>query len=98
MIVKLVDRMIKSVYMKYFFYGTECPHCHVMLPIVEKLNEEGMEIEVLETWHNEENAKKLETFDTGLCGGVPFFYNTETKKSLCGQTDEKEVRAWAKGK
>jgi len=71
--------------MKYFFYGTECPHCHVMLPLVEKLNKQGAKIEILETWHNAENAKKLETFDTGLCGGVPFFYNATSKKFLCGK-------------
>jgi len=67
-----------------------------MLPIIEKLNKEGEKIQILETWHNEENAKKLETFDTGLCGGVPFMYNTATKKFLCGEATEKEVRAWAK--
>ena len=83
--------------MKYFFYGTECPHCHTMLPIVEKLNKEGHKIEILETWHNEENAKKLETFDTGLCGGVPFFYNATTKKFICGETTEEHVREWLEG-
>lgn len=66
-----------------------------MLPMVEKLNKEGAKIEILETWHNAENAKKLETFDTGLCGGVPFFYNAKSKKVLCGEATEKEVRDWA---
>lgn len=66
-----------------------------MLPIVEKLNKEGIKIEILETWHNEENAKKLETFDTGLCGGVPFFYNATTKKFICGETTEEHIREWA---
>jgi hypothetical protein len=69
-----------------------------MLPIVEKLNKEGAEIEILETWHNAENAKKLETFDTGLCGGVPFFYNVETKKFLCGEATKEEVQKWSDGK
>ena len=66
-----------------------------MLPIVEKLNKEGINIEILETWHNEENAKKLETFDTGLCGGVPFFYDATTKKFICGETTEEHIREWA---
>lgn len=69
-----------------------------MLPLVEKLNKEGAEIEILETWHNAENAKKLETFDTGLCGGVPFFYNATSKKFLCGEATEEEVRKWSDGK
>ncbi len=81
--------------MKYFFYGTECPHCHTMLSIVEKLNKEGVKIEILETWHNDANAKKLETFDTDLCGGVPFFYDSETKNFICGETTEEHVREWA---
>lgn len=84
--------------MKYFFYGTECPHCHVMLPIIEKLIKEGQEIQILETWHNKENARKLETFDSGLCGGVPFMYDTEKKTSICGAVTEKEVRDWVRAK
>lgn len=67
-----------------------------MMPIVEALKQEGFEIEMLETWHNEENADLLETFDKGLCGGVPFFYNTDTKKFLCGEATEQDVRDWAK--
>lgn len=67
-----------------------------MLPIVDKLIEEGIKIEKLETWHDKDNAKKYESFDKGLCGGVPFFYNEKSKKFLCGEATEKEVRDWAK--
>lgn len=81
--------------MLYMFYGTECPHCHTMFPLIDKLSKEGIKIEKLETWHNEENADLLKSFDTGLCGGVPFFYNTETKKFLCGEATEKQLREWA---
>lgn len=84
--------------MKYFFYGEECPHCHTMLPLIEKLNKEGAEIEVLETWHNDANAKKLEEKDTGLCGGVPFLYHEESKQWICGETDEETLKKWAAGK
>lgn len=83
--------------MLYFFYGQECPHCHVMMPTIDKLIDEGFKIEKLETWHNDENAEKLESFDKGLCGGVPFCYNTETNKFLCGSVEEEVVRAWATG-
>lgn len=69
-----------------------------MMPIVDKLIDEGFKIEKFETWHDEENAKKLETYDKGLCGGVPFFYNTESKQFICGEADEKTLRAWAEGK
>ncbi len=77
------------------FYGKECPHCIRMAPIVEKLKKDGIKIEQHEVWHNEENAKLMETYDTGLCGGVPFFYNTESKKFICGGADESDLRTWA---
>lgn len=79
------------------FYGAECGHCLKMMPIVDKLIEEGIAIEKLETWHNDENAAKMQEYDRGLCGGVPFFYNTESKKFICGEADEKTLRAWANG-
>lgn len=79
------------------FYGKECPHCVTMMPMIEKLIGEGFAIERLETWHNDENAKKLEKYDRGLCGGVPFFYNTDSKQFICGESDEETVRKWAKG-
>ncbi len=74
------------------FYGAECPHCVRMMPMIDKLIAEGIEIEKFETWHNEENAKKLEEYDRGFCGGVPFFYNTVSKKWICGETDEQSLR------
>lgn len=78
------------------FFGTECPHCIDMKPLVEKLmKEEGVKVESFETWHNEENAKKMEEYDKGLCGGVPFFYNTDTKKFICGETGYDELKKWA---
>jgi thiol-disulfide isomerase/thioredoxin len=78
------------------FGGTECVHCREMDPIVEKLKkEEGIEIEYLESWHNDENAKLLEELDGGKCGGVPFFYNTKSKKTICGSCDYETLKAWA---
>ena len=74
------------------FYGKECPHCVAMMPMVDKLIEEGIKIEKFEVWHDETNAEKMKEYDRGLCGGVPFFFNTETKKFLCGESDEKSLR------
>lgn len=82
----------------YEFYGTECPHCADMKPLVEKLKkEEKIEIESLEVWHNEENMRKLESLDKDMCGGVPFFINTQTNKFICGEASYEELKAWAKG-
>ncbi len=81
--------------MRYFFYGEECPHCHVMMPIVDKLIGEGIEITKLETWHNPENASLFEAKDKGVCGGVPLCIDDVTGKSICGEASEEEVRKWA---
>lgn len=83
----------------YEFYGEECPHCVTMRGLIERLKkEEGIEVESLEVWHNEANMRKLESMDKDMCGGVPFFINTETGKFVCGEADYDELKAWALGK
>ncbi len=78
------------------FYGEECPHCHTMMPLVDKLEKEtGVVVERRETWHDEKNAAMMSEYDKNFCGGVPFFYNTDTKKWICGEADYKELKAWA---
>ncbi|MBI4155270.1 hypothetical protein HY498_04255 [Candidatus Woesearchaeota archaeon] len=81
------------------FSGTECKHCHEMLPLVKKLEKElKVKVKILEVWHNAENAKLLQEKDTIGCGGIPFFYNEKTKKALCGSVSYEELKAWAQGK
>ncbi len=80
------------------FYGETCPHCITMKPLVEKLESElSVKVEKFEVWNDEKNAKKMEEFDTGLCGGVPFFFNTESKKFICGSASYGELKKWAQG-
>lgn len=80
------------------FYGETCPHCIKMKPDVEKLEKElGVEVEKNEVWNNEENAKKMEEYDKGLCGGVPFFFNTESKQFICGSAEYEVLKKWANG-
>lgn len=79
------------------FYGTECPHCVKMAPMVEKLIGEGFAIEKHEVWHDPKNATLMKKYDTGLCGGVPFFFNTDSEQFICGEADEKTLRKWANG-
>lgn len=56
------------------FYGQEYPHCLKMADLVMRLKKEaGVDIEQYEVWHNEQNLKKMQEYDKGLCGGVPFF-------------------------
>jgi len=64
---------------------------------VEQLEKElGVKVERFEVWHNEENAKKMGEYDKGLCGGVPFFFNTESQKAICGEAPYKILKEWAK--
>lgn len=79
------------------FYGTECPHCHTMMPLLDRLQtEEGLTVERLESWHDDANAKLLTSYDDGSkCGGVPFLINTKTNKWLCGSVGYEELKAWA---
>lgn len=80
------------------FYGEGCPHCVKMAPLADQLKAEGIEIEQLEVWQNEENAKKMAELGKGLCDGVPFFLNTETRSFICGETSYEDLKAWATGK
>lgn len=81
------------------FFGRECIHCMKMAPVVDRLEkEDGIKIERFETWHSKENAEKLKEYDKGSCGGVPFFINTETDKTICGATDYETLKEWALGK
>jgi thiol-disulfide isomerase/thioredoxin len=80
------------------FFGETCPHCVAMKPLVEQLEKElGVTVEKHEVWNNEENAKEAEALDKGVCGGVPFFINTETNARICGSCDYEELKKWATG-
>jgi len=80
-----------------FFYGLECPHCIVTEKFVDKLIKEGINIKKVEVWHNKENDKMLMELDIGddMCGGVPFFINQNTNKTICGEATYKEIKKWA---
>ncbi len=82
------------------FYGTECIHCHEMFSSVEKLEEEeGLKIEKIEIWHNSKNKQIYDTCNTAIkCTGVPYFYNENTKKGVCGSMSYMDLKKWAKGK
>ncbi len=80
------------------FFGQECEHCQKMEPLIERLKKDGYQIETYETWHDAENKLKLWDYDKGFCGGVPFFYNTESNRWICGEADYDDLKAWADGK
>ncbi|MAE13210.1 hypothetical protein CMO92_01475 [Candidatus Woesearchaeota archaeon] len=80
------------------FTGTECGHCHEMEPVVAEL-EKSLNVKVvrLEVWHDEENNALREKLDGGKCGGVPFFFNEKTEKSICGEASLDQMKEWASG-
>ena len=67
-----------------------------MESLVERLEaEEGVNIENIEVWHSEANAKLMSEYDKGYCGGVPFFFNKKTGKWICGDADYERLKKWA---
>ena len=69
-----------------------------MEPAVSELEGRlGKRLTRLETWHSSDNQKRYT--DVGgdkSCGGVPFFYNVDTKESVCGARGIDILEAWAK--
>ncbi|MBN1223539.1 MAG: thioredoxin family protein [Candidatus Aminicenantes bacterium] len=84
------------------FHGKECPHCQVMMPLVDKLvKEEGIKIEKKEVWHNENNADLMRSYRDIIepkCGGqlrTPTFMNTDTNDIICGEVSYEKLKDWA---
>jgi glutaredoxin len=82
------------------FYGQECPHCHVMEHIVDKLVGEGKDIEKLEVWHNEENAKEMRKCSEPIMKacqgdlGVPVFLDKDKNRAICGELSYERLKEW----
>ncbi|MCJ7682051.1 MAG: thioredoxin family protein [Candidatus Aminicenantes bacterium] len=84
------------------FHGKECPHCRRMMPLVERLEkEEGIILDKLEVWHNEQNADKMRSFKGVIepkCGGqlrTPTFLKTDTNSVICGEVPYEKLKEWA---
>jgi len=63
----------------YFFYGEECPHCHIVMPLVENLSKKYPDVEfhLLEIWHNQTNYNQYSRMNTELKNprnGVPVVF------------------------
>ena len=83
------------------YHGRECPHCHVMMPLVDKLIEQtGIKITKKEVWHSEKNADEMRSHKKEIapaCGGdlgTPAFFSPKTKKVLCGECSYSELVEW----
>ena len=87
---------------KIMFWARECPHCKNMMPLVDRLiDEEGVELEKLEIWHNEENADLMRSYKDVIapkCGGqlrTPTFFDSETNDVICGEVEYEVLMDWA---
>ena len=95
---KSVSTPVKQVQADYLimFHGRDCLHCRNMDPVVARLEKEtGLKITKLEVWNDEKNAELLRKTDQGMCNGVPFFWNSKTKKWFCGEADYETLKDWA---
>jgi thiol-disulfide isomerase/thioredoxin len=101
MLVRVIptEARMKKIIM---FYARECPHCRVMLPLVDRLEKElKISVERLEVWHDEKNADLMRSFRHILapaCGGqlrTPTFFEPETQAVLCGEVPYEKLKAWA---
>ncbi len=84
------------------FHGRECPHCRIMMPLVEKLEKEtGLVFDKHEVWHDEKNADLMRSYKDILgpkCGGqlrVPAFINVDARDAHCGEMTYEQLQAWA---
>jgi len=78
------------------FKGRNDDYCASMEPLKQQLKEEcGLEVRCFEVWHDAGNLELLRIFDSGRCGGVPYFFNKKTKRWICGATTYENLKAWA---
>lgn len=83
------------------FYGQECPYCIAIDSAVEKLEqEEDVEFESLEVWHNEENRRKMASlrklYDQNCNGNfvVPSFYDPQTNRLIGNPGSYENLKQW----
>jgi len=78
-----------------FYYGEECPHCHVVLKyIADNKIDEKIKINSKEVYHNNVNKKELsdlaricpEIMDTSGGIGVPIAFIIKENKCIGGDT------------
>jgi thiol-disulfide isomerase/thioredoxin len=84
------------------FYGEKCPFCIAIEEAVERLVlENGIDVERLEVWNNEDNKKRMEEIRSlyeAECGGnmiVPSFYDPASDRLICNPESYETLRDWA---
>ena len=80
------------------FYGSECPYCKDIAPIVMQVeNEMGMQFYKLDLMNNTSNQQLFLTYNSSFqrdCNGsmvIPTFVSLKTRKALCGVVDKETL-------
>jgi len=84
----------------HFFFGQECSFTKKVEPAVNCLEKMlGQKVNRHEVWHNSTNQRLYrEAGGAVRCGGVPYFYNADTKQTICGYTSCEMLRQWAESR
>jgi hypothetical protein len=80
-----------------YFRGETDKYSEMMEPLNRELAREGFNMKRFEVWYNTRNTELMQHLDLGRCGGVPYYYNKNTKRFICGATDINNLRNWAAG-
>jgi hypothetical protein len=80
-----------------FFYGESCPFTARARPEIQCLEIAlGKQITKKEVWNDKRNEELYQSVGgQKSCGGVPFFYNQTTGKSVCGARACDILLSWA---
>lgn len=52
----------------YYFYGTECPHCENVMPVIKSLQKKypDVDFQILEVWHDKTNNARYQLMNHQL--------------------------------
>lgn len=75
-----------------YFYTEDCHICKTMDPELEKIETKyGSEILRVNVEEGEDERSLFDELALDECGGVPFLYNQENNKSICGFATAEEI-------
>ncbi len=75
-----------------YFYTEDCEICKTMEPELKKLEEKyDTEIMKVNVEEGEDERALFDELALDECGGVPFMYNQENQKSICGFADASKI-------
>lgn len=75
-----------------YFYTEDCPICKKIEPELAKIEEQfGGEIMRVNVEEGEDEKALFDELALDECGGVPFLYNQENQKSICGFATKEEI-------